>query len=232
MSAKVLYVEDQPDLGFLTKQFLEKRGFDVTWCTTGKSGYEAYQLHFRSRGLAIIDIQLPDMSGFDLARRIVAQDSRACFLFLTARTAKSDRLLGLDLGAVDYICKPFEIDELVLRVRNLTERLQKEEDDNIDPIIRIGDIALNKSALSLTIDGHSKATLTIREAELLEYLFECKNTVVRREDLLLRFWGQSDYFLGRSLDVFISRLLKFLRKSTTGVSINNVYGVGFILVVP
>ncbi|SEN55964.1 DNA-binding response regulator, OmpR family, contains REC and winged-helix (wHTH) domain [bacterium A37T11] len=234
MHGKVLYVEDQVDLGFLTKQYLEKRGIEVIWCTTGKTALEAYKLHFPLQGLIIIDIQLPDMDGFDLARRIAAQDERAYFIFLTARTDRIDRMLGLELGAVDYIAKPFEIDELVLRVKNLLRHVYFTDEQTFEKqsISQMGDITLNKSSLSLMIDGQARIPLTIREAELLEYLFQRKNVVVRKEDLLLRFWGRSDYFIGRSLDVFISRLRKFLRNSSTGVSIENVYGVGFIMNVP
>ncbi|MBK1438990.1 response regulator transcription factor [Parapedobacter sp. ISTM3] len=232
MKPKLLYVEDEADLGNVTKQYLETMNFEVTWCTTGKSAYQEYLTHHTAYSLIIIDIQLPDINGFDLARKIVAHDKNAFFLFLTARKEKTDRLLGLDMGAIDYITKPFDIDELVLRIRNITRRMLPTTDQKPAETIRIGDITLNKEKLSLTIEGNTATTLTLREAELLEYLYEHRNSIVKREDLLIRFWGENDYFMGRSLDVFISRLRKLLRRSSSGARIENIYGVGFILSIP
>lgn len=230
MKSKLLYVEDEVDLGNVTKQYLEIMNFEVTWCTTGKGAYQEYLHHPDTYALLIIDIQLPDMNGFDLARKIVAQNSNACFLFLTARKEKQDRLHGFDMGAVGYITKPFDIDELVLQIRNITKRLHPA--DTNTGIIQIGNITLNKESLTLLVDNHPKATLTLREAELLEYLYQHRNSIVKREDLLIRFWGENDYFMGRSLDVFISRLRKLLKLSSSGITIENSYGVGFILSVP
>ncbi len=233
MKPKLLYVEDETDLGNVTKQYLCAMNFDVTWCTTGKEAYQQYLQDPTTYSLVIIDIQLPDINGFDLARKIVKRDKEAYFLFLTARKEKEDRLLGLNIGAMDYITKPFDIDELVLRIRNITRRLiPSDRNDNVHDVIQIGDIILNKDALSLIMEGQPKTTLTLREAELLEYLYEHRNAIVKREELLIRFWGENDYFMGRSLDVFISRLRKLLRQSTAGVKIENIYGVGFLLSVP
>ncbi len=232
MNPKLLYVEDEVDLGNVTKQYLEAMKFDVTWCMDGKHAYQEYLRHETDFSLIIIDIQLPDLNGFDLAQKIVAHNKDAYFLFLTARKEKKDRLLGLDMGAMDYITKPFDIDELVLRIRNIVRR--KHVATEVKPTadtIEIGNITLNKEALSLSVDGHIKTTVTPREAELLEYLYVHRNTIVKREDLLIRFWGENDYFMGRSLDVFISRLRKLLRHSSV-VRIENSYGVGFILSVP
>ena len=229
MKPKLLYVEDEVDLGNVTKQYLEAMNFEVVWCTNGKIAYQEYLHHETTYSLVIIDIQLPDINGFDLARKIVDHDKNATFLFLTARKEKKDRLYGLDIGAMDYITKPFDIDELVLRIRNITRRTQLSEETGHADTIEIGNVALNKEALSLSVDGVVKATLTLREAELLEYLYAHRNTIVKREDLLVRFWGENDYFMGRSLDVFISRLRKLLRQATSGARIENIYGVGFIL---
>jgi len=233
MNPKLLYVEDEIDLGNVTKQYLEAMNFDVTWCVDGKTAYQEYLRGEQTYSLVIIDIQLPDFNGFDLAQKIMAHDKNAYFLFLTARKEKKDRLLGLDMGAMDYITKPFDIDELVLRIRNIArrKRILAEAEPAAD-VIRIGNITLNKEALSLSVDGRVKTTVTLREAELLEYLYTHRNTIVKREDLLIRFWGENDYFMGRSLDVFISRLRKLLRQSASGARIENSYGVGFILSVP
>lgn len=234
MNSKLLYVEDEADLGNVTKQYLEAMNFEVTWCLDGKTALQEYLRQDTAYSLVIIDIQLPDFSGFDLAEKIVAHDKNAYFLFLTARKDKKDRLLGLDMGAMDYITKPFDIDELVLRIRNIVRRksVTAEVVPNISETIQIGNLTLHKEALSLSVDGRVKTTVTPREAELLEYLYAHRNTIVKREDLLIRFWGENDYFMGRSLDVFISRLRKLLRHSSSDVRIENSYGVGFILSVP
>ena len=234
MNAKLLYVEDEVDLGNVTKQYLEAMNFDVTWCIDASSAYQEYLHGETEYGLVIIDIQLPDLNGFELAQKIVAHDKNAYFLFLTARKEKKDRLLGLDMGAMDYITKPFDIDELVLRIRNIVRRNRNAatEAKPTADTIQIGNITLNKDTLSLSVDGQVKTTLTLREAELLEYLYHHRNTIVKREDLLIRFWGENDYFMGRSLDVFISRLRKLLRQSASGARIENSYGVGFILSLP
>lgn len=233
MNPKLLYVEDEIDLGNVTKQYLGAMNFDVTWCVDGKTAYQEYLRGEHTYSLVIIDIQLPDFNGFDLAQKIVAHDKNAYFLFLTARKEKKDRLLGLDMGAMDYITKPFDIDELVLRIRNIVRRKNiVAESEPATDIIQIGNITLNKEALSLSVDGRVKTTVTLREAELLAYLYTHRNTIVKREDLLIRFWGENDYFMGRSLDVFISRLRKLLRQSASGARIENSYGVGFILSIP
>lgn len=232
MNAKLLYIEDDIDLGHVTKQYLELMKFDVTWCVSGKSGYKAYLGN--TYNLIIIDIQLPDINGFELAKKITTHDKNAYFIFLTARKEKKDRISGLETGAVDYITKPFDIDELVLRIRNI---IQHQQSNNLHiphsdtDSIQMGDAILNKKLLSLTVANHSRTSLTVREAELLEYLYNKRNTIVKREEILVNIWGENDYFLGRSLDVFISRLRKLLNHSRY-IKIENVYGVGFILSVP
>lgn len=233
MDPKLLYVEDELDLGNVTKQYLEAMHFDVIWCVDGKSAYQEYLRGDPPYSLVIIDIQLPDFNGFELARKIVTHDKNAYFLFLTARKEKKDRILGLDMGAMDYITKPFDIDELVLRIRNIVRRkhVVVEAAPTAD-VLQIGNISLNKETLSVSVDGRIRTTVTMREAELLEYLYTHRNTIVKREDLLIRFWGENDYFKGRSLDVFISRLRKLIKHSSSDVRIENSYGVGFILSVP
>jgi len=233
MSVKrqLLYIEDEPDLGNVTRQYLELMGFSVDWCCSGTEAIALYQKNHSFYNLVVIDIQLPDIDGFEVARKIRERNPEAYFLFLTARKEKLDRLKGLTLGAVDYICKPFDIDELVLRIQNITWHqipLVQREEKLVPKVLNIGDITLNKDLLALSVSGQTPITLTHREAELLEYLDKNRNVITKREDILVQIWGESDYFLGRSLDVFISRLRKLLAASAT-VKINNIYGVGFIL---
>ncbi|HWV73400.1 MAG TPA: response regulator transcription factor [Pseudosphingobacterium sp.] len=229
MEYKLLFVEDEADLGNVVKQYLEFMGFEVFWCKTAYTAHETYmkELYF---DLLLIDIQLPDYDGFELAEKIIEQNKNQAFLFLTARNEKKDRIQGLKIGADDYINKPFDVDELVLRIKNIIRRHKAvtinsenfSESSNI-----IGDVRFQRERLKLSFPDKKEISLTPREAELLEYLHLHKNRILKREEILMQLWGENDYFLGRSLDVFISRLRKAFNHSSF-VSIENVYGVGFI----
>jgi len=233
---KLLYIEDEIDLGNVTKQYLELMDFNVEWCTSGKKAIELYKSAPLEYSLVIIDIQLPDMDGFELAEQILPGNEDVCFLFLTARKEKYDRIKGLKIGAVDYITKPFDVDELVIRIQNVVRR-QKHyfnallpKSEQAKAMLAIGDMLLNKDLLTLSIADHKSISLTQREAELLEYLNNHQNMIIKRSEILMQVWGENDYFLGRSLDVFISRLRKLFRSSNC-VKIENVYGIGFIFYV-
>lgn len=228
MNNKILLVEDQQDLGNVIKQYLEVVDFEVEWCTDAENAYKTYHAAGTPFDLLILDIQLPGMNGFELAEKIRKENDRVPFLFLTARNEKKDRLYGLKIGADDYISKPFDIDELVLRIRNIIHRSHAGAFvRNPATEISIGDITLNKDLLKLSIGNQSQIQLTLREVELLDYLCRHQNQVLKRENILLQIWGENDYFLGRSLDVFISRIRKLLASSRL-VNIENVYGIGFI----
>lgn len=226
MRQKILFIEDQEDLGNVIKQFLQIMKFEVTWCTTGQEALKIFKEQPDNFDILIIDVELPGMDGFDLADKIIKINDLVPFLFLTARNEKKDRIKGLKIGADDYITKPFDIDELVLRIRNILRRNHPSSHISSECISK-GDIRLHKDLLKLYI-GDKQQALTLREAELLEYLCDHANHVLKREDILLQLWGENDYFLGRSLDVFISRLRKLLVPSQN-VSIENIYGIGFIL---
>lgn len=230
MKDRVLFVEDEIDLGNVVKQYLEVMDFEVEWCKNGKVAFDKFKIQSAQYGIIVLDIGLPEMDGFELAENILKISPDVPFLFLTARNEKSDRLRGLKIGADDYITKPFDIDELVLRIRNIIKRKKVGAINSFANTITIGDVIYNKDALQLHIEGKDTVFLTSREAELLEYLLSQSDKVLKREDILTQLWGENDYFLGRSLDVFISRLRKHLSLSNT-ISINNVYGVGFIVTV-
>ncbi len=226
MNAKILLVEDEIDLGNVVKQYLELVGFEVDWAKNGKLAFDRLQQLHSSYQLIVIDVSMPVMDGFELANRIFEAGVQIPFLFLTARNEKADRLYGLKIGADDYISKPFDVDELVLRIKNIIRRYAAPETPQ-RPIITRGDVEFNKDSLRLSIKNSNDIILTPREAELLLYLFEHENKILRREHILVQLWGKNDYFLGRSLDVFISRLRKHLNNSNC-IRIENVYGVGFI----
>lgn len=229
MKEKLLLVEDENDLGNVVKQYLEVMDFEVDWCKTGRTALEHFKKHAPSFQLVIIDIRLPEMDGFELAEHIVEFNGDIPFLFLTARNEKKDKLYGLKIGADDYITKPFDIDELVLRIRNIIRRKRgTPANTNSSHIISLGDVVYNIDSQQLCIGEAEPVTLTARESELLAFLLRHPDKVLRREDILTQLWGENDYFLGRSLDVFISRLRKQLAASEH-LQINNIYGVGFIV---
>ncbi|QES87136.1 response regulator transcription factor [Rhizosphaericola mali] len=231
---RLLFVEDEIDLGSVIKQYLEINDFSVEWSTNGKSAFEYFTNNQSEIDLVIIDVSIPEMDGFELAEHINNISDKP-FIFLTARKEKNDKIKGLKIGADDYITKPFDIDELVLRLKNILKRnnhVEKNVMENNPALninnaaIIIGDTEFNKTLLHLNVKGKD-ITLTLREAELLEYLFAHQNIILKREDILVDLWGKNDYFLGRSLDVFISRLRKYFGKDAS-IQINNVYGIGFI----
>lgn len=225
---KILLVEDEADLGNVVRQYLEISDFEVDWLSNGREAYEQLKTGPAKYQIALIDVSMPDMDGFELADKIVRLGLNLPFIFLTARNEKSDRLHGLKLGADDYISKPFDIDELVLRIRNIIRRNAGiTSESGPRPSILLEDVAFYKDSLKLVIGGNNEVVLTPREAELLDFLFRNENRILKREEILTQLWGANDYFLGRSLDVFISRLRKHLGDSRS-VSIDNVYGVGFV----
>lgn len=236
MKNRILLVEDERDLGNVVKQYLEIMDFDVEWSLNGKTAYATYAAAPANFDLLVIDVQLPGMNGFDLAGKIQQHNTDTPYLFLTARGEKKDRINGLSIGADDYITKPFDIDELVLRIKNIIKRrkpgkaITSNETTTAIDAITFGDIIFQQHLLKIKVGNRPSASLTVREAELLKFLYHHRNSILKREDILVQLWGENDYFIGRSLDVFISRLRKQLSASEK-VSIDNVYSVGFIFTV-
>lgn len=228
MKPRLLLVEDEIDLGNVVRQYLEVMEFEVDWITDGQEALDRLYSQAAVYQLLLIDVSLPGMNGFELVSRLAQSGPPPPFLFLTARNERADRLYGLKIGADDYVSKPFDIDELVLRIRNILRRHQSGPQPAKPEVIGVSSIRFQKERLKLSVGEGKEITLTPREAELLEYLFRHANQVIRREDLLTQLWGVNDYFLGRSLDVFISRLRKHLGNNEH-ISITNIYGVGFIL---
>ena len=216
----ILLAEDDADLRSILSQYLELQGFTVLVAENGKEGLELFrECHV---DLCVLDIMMPVMDGFVLARNIKELDADMPVLFLTAKNQKKDRLKGLKIGADDYITKPFEVEELILRIRNILRRARK---IGLEPIM-IGDFEFRFDELMLNGYGASNQ-MTLKEAELLKYLLEHRNTVLKREKILKDLWGKDDYFLGRSMDVFITRIRKYL-KPEASVSLDTIRGVGFI----
>jgi len=231
MSYDIVIIEDETDLGNVISEYLKLRGFSVIWYQTASEALEYYSANELANKLVIVDVQLPDMNGFDLAAEIVKINPNQPFFFLTAHNEKQDRLRGLKIGAIDYISKPFEIEELVLRIRNIINKFSNNPatiSDAALKFISIGDIRYQKEQLYVLLPDDKEISLTVREAEVLNHLVSNVNQVVRKKDLLTALWGNDDYFNGKSLEVFISRIRR-LFKASDQVSIENVYGLGYIL---
>lgn len=227
----IVIIEDEIDLGNVISEYLKLRGFSVLWFKTASEALVYYSANRLDNKLVIIDIQLPDMNGFDLASEMVKINASQPFFFLTAHNEKQDRLRGLKIGAIDYISKPFEIEELVLRIGNIINKFSgvpTVQSSSSSGFINIGDIRYQKDQLFLQMPDSKEVSLTVRESEVLDRLAGNINQVVKKKDILLALWGNDDYFNGKSLEVFISRLRR-LFKASDHVSIENVYGLGYIL---
>jgi len=218
----ILYVEDDEVLSFVTKDNLELNGYQVTHAKTGKEAITLFKQN--NYDLCLVDVMLPELDGFDVAKEIRSRHSEIPIIFLTAKSLKEDRLRGLKGGADDYITKPFSIEELILKIKVFLKRKHIVGTNDI-PTLKIGDYILDHENLQLQYNENS-LQLTKKEADLLKILIINKNKIVERSTILERIWGENDYFMGRSMDVFISRLRKYLKEDTT-VSIENIHGVGF-----
>lgn len=229
--ANILYVEDDQSLSFVTRDHLELNGFKVTHCSDGHQAIRVIEGGLDDFDCCLLDVMLPGVDGFQLAEAIRRKDHDLPVLFLTAKSLKEDRIHGLKLGADDYIVKPFSIEELILKIevflrRNRIRPAYETEKLGFDPG-QIGSYRFEPANLQLLHQpsGESRR-LTRRESDLLQYLSQHRNRVVERSTILQKIWGKDDYFLGRSLDVFISRLRKYLAADEQ-LGIENVHGVGF-----
>lgn len=220
----VLYVEDEPSLALIVTDSLESHGFSVRHKANGRDAVVAFQQ--RKPDIVVLDVMMPLMDGFMVAEEVRKLDLQTPILFLTALTQTEDVVKGFHLGANDYVRKPFKIEELVVRIISLTKR-------NTQPILarqyQIGIFTLNtlKSILS---NGDQLEKLSFRESELLRKLFEQKDQVVPREEIIKAYWNEDTYFTGRSLDVFISRIRKYLAKDPR-IKITNIRAVGYMLTI-
>jgi DNA-binding response OmpR family regulator len=221
---KILYVEDDETLAFLTADNLEQH-FEVVHSNNGK---EAFELFCNSTfDLCVFDIMLPDMDGFEIVEEIRKRNEEIPIIFLSAKTLKEDRIKGLKLGADDYLIKPYSIEELILKIEVFLNRSQKNTTLN-HQTYTLGSFSFEPENYSLT-NSKEKITLTDRESALLKLFLDNANSVLKREKILTSLWGNDDYFSGRSLDVYISRLRKFI-KDESSVKIENIPRVGFKLV--
>ncbi|MEO6611249.1 MAG: response regulator transcription factor [Chitinophagaceae bacterium] len=219
---KLLLAEDDLQLGFIIRDNLEEAGFEVINCPDGEQAWEYYQK--KDPDLCLLDVNMPYKDGFTLARKIRQKNDVIPILFLTAKSLEEDKLKGFAAGADDYILKPFSMKELLSRIQVFLRRnkmLIKEAPDSY----RIGNTVFVPAEFKLA-GPDRELTLTLREKELLEFLCQHPDKVLKREDILLHVWGKNDFFLGRSMDVFMTRLRKHLAIEA-GISIETIHGIGY-----
>ena len=223
LKVNILLVEDDLNLGIILSDQLKSDGYAVSLCN---NGVEAMQRFNEDKfHLCIFDVMLPRKDGFTLTRDIRKTNSEIPILFLSARGMTEDKVEGFNAGGDDYLSKPFSIEELQLRIKALLKRVNIKVDEKEQTNYLLGIFVFDTENQTLVSNDQVK-TLTKKEVQILKILFKYKNQVVSREVILNAVWGQNDYFIGRSLDVFITKLRKYLREDPK-ILISNIHGVGF-----
>lgn len=223
---KVLLVEDDPNLGSLLKEYLDAKGYSTVLAVNGKQGYDVFSKD--KFGICILDVMMPIKDGFTLAKEIRAIDINIPIVFLTAKSMKEDALEGFTIGADDYITKPFSMEELLMRIKAILRRTDNKSVKNTDQEeFEIGKYKFDYKHQVLDLKG-TQHKLTTKEAELLKLLCLHENDVLDRNFALKSIWNDDNYFNGRSMDVYIAKLRKYL-KEDTAVELINVHGKGFKL---
>ncbi|MBL4716697.1 MAG: DNA-binding response regulator [Bacteroidetes bacterium] len=224
---KILLAEDDPSLGTIFTEYLQLKGFEVTLCIDGELGLEEFKKSIYD--LCILDIMMPKMDGFTLAKEIRSMNKNVPFIFLTAKSMREDKIQGFELGADDYITKPFIMEELLLRIKAILRRTSGGKDGKANNTFEVGKYNFDASQQMLEINKKEQH-LTTKESELLKMLCLNVNEVLKREVALKMIWGDDDYFTARSMDVFITKLRKYL-SGDSNIQIMNVHGQGFKLLV-
>jgi DNA-binding response OmpR family regulator len=223
LKVNILLVEDDLNLGIILSDQLKSDGYAVSLCN---NGVEAMQRFNEDKfHLCIFDVMLPRKDGFTLTRDIRKTNTAIPILFLSARGMTEDKVEGFNAGGDDYLSKPFSIEELQLRIKALLKRVNIKVDEKEQTKYALGIFVFDTENQTLVLKDQVK-TLTKKEVQILKLLFKHKNQVVSREVILNAIWGQNDYFVGRSLDVFITKLRKYLREDPK-ILISNIHGVGF-----
>ncbi|QRA42716.1 response regulator transcription factor [Chryseobacterium cucumeris] len=218
--SKILYAEDDKTIAFLVEDSLESY-YDISCYSDGESALEAF--NSQDFDICLLDIMMPGMNGFEVAQRIRSKNAEVPIIFISAKALKEDRIKGLKIGADDYLVKPFSIEELMLKIEVFLKRTKKSDTSPLQ--YKVGKYDFDPKNYTLK-GAENNITLTQRESDLLLYFIRHKNLVVKRQDILKAIWGDDDYFMGRSLDVFISRLRKVLAEEQN-IVIENLHGIGF-----
>jgi DNA-binding response OmpR family regulator len=222
VKSKVLLAEDDLTLGYVIKDNLADAGYDVVLCADGQAAIDKFSKeHF---DICLLDVMMPNKDGFSVAKKIRQQTDIVPILLITAKSLEEDRIHGFECGADDYIVKPFSMQELLLRIEVFLRRTKKMYSDR-HLNFQIGEMQFSFNDLKLTKDG-TIHNMTQKEADLLLFLCEHPNKILKREEVLLHVWGKDDYFLGRSMDVFITKLRKYF-KTDNSIQIETIHGMGF-----
>jgi DNA-binding response OmpR family regulator len=219
---KVLLAEDDMSLGYVIKDNLQDAGYEVVLCPDGQTAIEKFDK--TQYDICLLDVMMPNKDGFTVARKIRQQSDMVPILFLTAKSMEEDKIKGFLTGADDYITKPFSMQELLLRMDVFIRRSRKLHADNVQEY-SIGKMKFSYTDLKLHTPAET-FTLTQKEADLLKFLCEHANHILKRDEVLLNVWGKDDYFLGRSMDVFMTKLRKYF-KADPNIILETIHGVGF-----
>ncbi|MBO4661994.1 MAG: response regulator transcription factor [Bacteroidaceae bacterium] len=224
---RILLCEDEESLGMLLREYLQAKGYDAELYLDGEAGYKAFsKSHY---DMCLLDVMMPKLDGFSLAREIRLVNQEIPIIFLTAKNLKDDILEGFKLGADDYLTKPFSMDELVYRMEAIMRRVRG-KNQKAQTVYEIGNFTFDTQRQILSI-GDKQTKLTTKESELLSLLCAHRNEVLERELALKTIWIDDNYFNARSMDVYITKLRKHLRADDR-IEINNVHGKGYRLIVP
>lgn len=225
---KILLAEDDPNLGELLKDYLELKGkYEVELCQDGDQAVDAFRKN--TFDLCILDVMMPKKDGFTVGKEIRKMDDTIPIIFATAKGMMEDKTQAFELGGDDYITKPFRVEELLLRIQALLKRANKDKEEELADKFEIGGYFFDYTSQTITYKGQQQK-LSTKEAELLRLLCLKKNDVLTREEALVKIWHDDNYFTGRSMDVFLSKLRKYL-KEDPNVEIVNVHGKGYKLLV-
>lgn len=222
--AKVLLAEDDTSLAFVIKDNLEEAGYEVVWCSDGQTAWQQFQkIDF---DICLLDVMMPAKDGFTVAKKIRQKSDVVPVLFLTAKSMEQDKLEGFKAGGDDYITKPFSMEELLMRMDVFLRRTKKMHFEKAHEF-NLGRMRFSFADLKIH-DGDKVISLTQREADLLNFFCQHTNKVLKREEVLLSVWGKDDYFLGRSMDVFITKLRKHFKEDPS-IILETIHGIGFRL---
>lgn len=222
---KILLVEDDQNLGYILKEYLQMHEYKVTLARDGEAGYRAFES--AEFDLCLLDVMMPKKDGFTLASEIKKLDPVIPIVFLTAKSLKVDKLKGFKIGADDYIVKPVDEEELIARIQAITKRVVHIEQKPIQEVYQLGQYTFDYSNQALLFNGVKKY-ITMKESNILKALCDHQGRILDRKATLKSLWGESDYFNRRSMDVFISKLRKYLNQDSS-ITIRNVHGKGFVL---
>lgn len=222
MKPRILYLEDDETLAFLTTDHLRMNGYEVDHVADGASALHKFaECNY---DICVLDVVVPELDGLAVAEKIRKLNAEIAIVFLSARAMAEDRIKALKIGADDYLVKPFKMEELILKIEVFLRRTGKVK-VNPKSVFQFNSLLFNPGEYAIE-SSNGRTKLTSRETELLKYLCEHPNEVLKREDILLAVWGDDDYFMGRSLDVFISKLRKYISQDPT-LEIENIHSVGF-----